>query len=1636
MQNGTPNGTSQHDERVTPDPSETFRVSPKPEHVETVVAFMQTPGEHKLDGIVDTNNEEPPSKKRKIAEGRRSTPRPVSPPWKKVGVDGPTSFMEGGRRKSSRTNAVPLELQPPSAKRQTRGAQTTPAVSSPLSSTPVRTSTSGRRSLGAKAAANGTVGNNEKKEARRKSSSRLSLSNPANFDTTPAASSAKSRTRTRTAPKTVVNGGSSRHTRRNASISNAESPSASRDQDTPVKDDAHDYGRDLKVPRLRLKLKKGSVSVQQPNHLVRPKNYPSFRDWVYATDTLAGENVIATREEAQQEAVKRLRVLEAGEPGGLLSPQVCSACLPEPQEEPPIQYSHQDHLVAHALFFRKLLDQEHRRHRNTARQIAHWCAEAWRKKNKRPEDILREQVEETKAKRRQVVRDLQKQFDLVRAEVDRVRLARWEEERKAENQQALNQAIKQSTMLFEKRRQEILGVGSDMDIFSEDVDDDDQDSEEEDDEEDSSISHADESNMSSSESDDESDIIDDDEGLTAEELRLKYANIPDTSFANLDSEFDSSIRGTSVDDRRTEGDATSLNTSIPPSIVQPDLDDVDPLLLDDSDESTDMDDDMGDSDMSDEDSENEGSDASNDGPGLLGFFSSKDQLRAASTKSPEAEDHDEQDVEDGKEHENTEVGDPDEVSLIPTGPVEQVDKFEALITEENDASKTEPSKDVGSVAEQMDIDPESPAQVEEISHESHQNGDASSQASPATVATKPSEPESMSSYEGQADKQSVTESTTPAGLKTPIPHLLRGTLREYQHYGLDWLAGLYTNHINGILADEMGLGKTIQTIALLAHLAVEHEVWGPHLVVVPTSVILNWEMEFKKWCPGFKIMTYYGNQEERKAKRRGWTDDSSWDVLITSYQLVLQDQQVLKRRAWHYMVLDEAHNIKNFRSQRWQALLTFRTRARLLLTGTPLQNNLTELWSLLFFLMPSDEDGAGVDGFADLRNFSEWFRRPVEQILEHGRETMDDEAKQIVHKLHTVLRPYLLRRLKADVEKQMPAKYEHVVTCRLSKRQRYLYDGFMSRAQTKETLASGNYLSIINCLMQLRKVCNHPDLFETRQISTSFAMPTSVSVDYEVKNKLIRRRLLYQHPFDKLDLDFLNLAPVSREDLSTRLVQDSSRIMAFGPLKTLRERQYKRTNWQMGFDGSSVRSILDSMDNAARKKRMNELESALYFESNRHGRRPVWGKSLIQFLTIESHYNGVSTRDSRRLSKLDQLANQSSVLASMINSIQDRSQAMEGYIQRFGCVTPAALAAGTTEAAITPVESRYFDPKMRYENYDPFHEAQMRLSIAFPDKRLLQYDCGKLQQLDKLLRELQAGGHRALIFTQMTKMLDILEQFLNIHGHRYLRLDGTTKVEQRQMLTDRFNNDNRILAFILSTRSGGLGINLTGADCVIFYDLDWNPAMDKQCQDRCHRIGQTRDVHIYRFVSEFTIESNILRKANQKRMLDDVVIQEGGFTTDYFTRVNDVRKAIDESAPDDQQDEASKAMDRVLDNRGGGGLAATHTRVFEQVEDKEDIDAAKNAQKEMEHADDGDFEEAGTTAQIMSGAGTAGVVDGEKTGETEGMAEGKGQPEPNHIDDYLVRFMEWNVRDEPLVLPPDKAKKKSKRGKEHRVRRR
>lgn len=268
-----------------------------------------------------------------------------------------------------------------------------------------------------------------------------------------------------------------------------------------------------------------------------------------------------------------------------------------------------------------------------------------------------------------------------------------------------------------------------------------------------------------------------------------------------------------------------------------------------------------------------------------------------------------------------------------------------------------------------------------------------------------------------------------------VPFLLKYQLREYQHIGLDWLVAMYEKNLNGILADEMGLGKTIQTIALIAHLACEKGIWGPHLIVVPTSVMLNWEMEFKKWCPALKIMTYFGNPKERRLKRKGWTKPDTFHVCITSYKLVIQDHQSFRRQKWVYFILDEAHNIKNFKSQRWQMLLNFNSNNRLLLTGTPLQNNLMELWSLMHFLMPKE--------FQSHREFKTWFDKPMTGMI----EGQNDYNEDLIRRLHRVLRPFLLRRLKRDVEKQLPKKYEHIVRCPLSKRQRFLYEEYMSLAK-------------------------------------------------------------------------------------------------------------------------------------------------------------------------------------------------------------------------------------------------------------------------------------------------------------------------------------------------------------------------------------------------------------------------------------------------------------------------------------------------------------------------------------------------------------------------------------------------------------
>lgn len=932
------------------------------------------------------------------------------------------------------------------------------------------------------------------------------------------------------------------------------------------------------------------------------------------------------------------------------------------------------------------------------------------------------------------------------------------------------------------------------------------------------------------------------------------------------------------------------------------------------------------------------------------------------------------------------------------------------------------------------------------------------------------------------------ETTT---VKTKIPSLLKHTLREYQHIGLDWLVSLYERSLNGILADEMGLGKTIQTIALLAHLAVDRENWGPHLIVVPTSVMLNWEMEIKKWCPGFKVMVYFGSQKERKMKRVGWTKPNAFHICITSYKLVIQDHSSFRRFKWQYFILDEAQHIKNFKSQRWQLLLNFASLGRLLLTGTPLQNNLMELWSLMHFLMPHV--------FESHRDFKEWFSNPLTGMVEGNNEYNDN----LIKRLHKVLRPFILRRLKNEVEKQLPKKYEHLVKCPLSKRQRFLYDDFMSRAKTKETLSSGNLLSVINVLMQLRKCCNHPNLFEPRPTLSPFVMQAvtfqfpklvhhcrdyNVWKDIDLSSsplllihhemnidpytsfrtsslKCSNRRMLHppssdsklmcpsnkmrfqvktqNPPVPKQEIEFqspvlhlqqtgigyviparnlsnkdmwlwqdghklktpsgyFQIAKVPRVEISAASQVDNEKdfplwspprkvqkLEAKKPEETPKEtkveepeeimrRKIPRVNnkrtakgiFSLGVFASEKLTLAAKSPNKAKKRRLEakarEAELNLpsfisakdaFIISRRkrnfalNNRRceflPLYGSELVEtiqqmcFIPREALRTGLEQLTCRP--KINPYKQEIKCYSShrLIQTMDSAVARITQIFDRFLINVPK-----TWTAARRDLSNQDDDPK--HKRF-PGDFLISRFQVQTPDTRLIQYDCGKLQVLSSLLRTLHTGGHRALIFTQMTKMLDILESFLNYHGYVYMRLDGSTKVEMRQALMERFNNSNKYFIFILSTRSGGVGINLTGADTVIFYDSDWNPTMDAQAQDRCHRIGQTRDVHIYRLISERTVEENILKKANQKRLLGDLAIEGGNFTTAFFKKqtIHDLFEETSSATNEDLKKTEAEAPKKSI------GVFET---ALATAEDDTDRQATRVARAE-ENEDEQDFNE-------------------------------------------------------------------------------
>ncbi|KAL5565845.1 hypothetical protein UlMin_029009 [Ulmus minor] len=470
-----------------------------------------------------------------------------------------------------------------------------------------------------------------------------------------------------------------------------------------------------------------------------------------------------------------------------------------------------------------------------------------------------------------------------------------------------------------------------------------------------------------------------------------------------------------------------------------------------------------------------------------------------------------------------------------------------------------------------------------------------------------------------------------------------GKLRDYQLEGLNFLVNSWRNDTNVILADEMGLGKTVQSVSMLGFLQNAQQIYGPFLVVVPLSTLSNWAKEFRKWLPDMNVIVYVGTRASREVCQQYEFCNNKkvgrpikFNALLTTYEVVLKDKAVLSKIKWSYLMVDEAHRLKNSEAQLYTSLSEFSTKNKLLITGTPLQNSVEELWALLHFLDPNKF-------------------RSKDDFVQNYKNLSSFNENELAN-LHMELRPHILRRVIKDVEKSLPPKIERILRVEMSPLQKQYYKWILERNfHDLNKGVRGNQVSLLNIVVELKKCCNHPFLFE--------------SADH-------------------------------------------------------------------GYGGDS--SINDS-------------------------------------------------------SKLERI-----VLSS-----------------------------------------------------------------------------GKLVILDKLLVRLHETKHRVLIFSQMVRMLDILAEYMLLRGFQFQRLDGSTKAELRHQAMEHFNapgSDD--FCFLLSTRAGGLGINLATADTVIIFDSDWNPQNDLQAMSRAHRIGQQDVVNIYRFVTSKSVEEDILERAKKKMVLDHLVIQK------------------------------------------------------------------------------------------------------------------------------------------------------------------
>lgn len=784
------------------------------------------------------------------------------------------------------------------------------------------------------------------------------------------------------------------------------------------------------------------------------------------------------------------------------------------------------------------------------------------------------------------------------------------------------------------------------------------------------------------------------------------------------------------------------------------------------------------------------------------------------------------------------------------------------------------------------------------------------------------------------------------------PKMLTCQLKEYQLKGLNWLVNLYEQGINGILADEMGLGKTVQSISVMAYLAEAHNIWGPFLVIAPASTLHNWQQEITRFVPDLKVLPYWGTAKDRKVLRKFWdrkhltySKSSPFHVLVTSYQLVVQDTQYFQKIRWQYMILDEAQAIKSSQSSRWKSLLGFHCRNRLLLTGTPIQNNMQELWALLHFIMPSLFDSHD--------EFSDWFSKDIESHAQSNTKLDETQLKR----LHMILKPFMLRRIKKHVQKELGDKIEEDVFCDLTYRQRAYYSNLRNKISIMDLIEKAavgddqDTATLMNLVMQFRKVCNHPDLFERADTSSPLSLAyfaetasflregNNVNVGYSTRN-LIEYDLprILCSPEGRLDMagaenpyagfknkcvkgmmniwspEHIQASCQADETFSwLRFVNQSASDVSYAAKTDVFTKATKLKGQESGLGRLKV--IYDDEED----KRFTPAY-ALFNIVERNAREPLAevcvGSHMQNLLNISS-----DTFHASGLGGIEQCARPAASAPPITICSSSQATCIETQNRFFNIPVRRALYGLSTKDECALLDAK-IDP-IFYPAHSmlpkPISEKARYTHVQVPSMQRFVTDAGKLAKLDQLLRQLKNGGHRVLLYFQMTRMIDLMEEYLTYRNYKYLRLDGSTKLEDRRDTVHDFQTRPDIFIFLLSTRAGGLGINLTSADTVIFYDSDWNPTIDSQAMDRAHRLGQTKQVTVYRMITRGTIEERIRKRALQKEEVQRVVISgdANAAGVDFNTRSKENKaKDIALWLADDEQAELIEKKEKEVAEKG------------------------------------------------------------------------------------------------------------------------